>query len=94
MRTIWNVFWKSERETLTVRLRSGDGIVLYESASRLPGDPELEGRKRTGDPANDRWHAHLRGVVETNHGHVGMLGDLDAVRKCFELLYGPAAPRH
>lgn len=72
----------------------GDGIVLYESASRLPGDPELEGRKRTGDPANDRWHAHLRGVVETNHGHVGMLGDLDAVRKCFELLYGPAAPRH
>lgn len=68
--------------------------MLYESASRLPGDPELEGRKRTGDPANDRWHAHLRGVVETNHGHVGMLGDLDAVRKCFELLYGPAAPRH
>ncbi|GAA5990400.1 hypothetical protein JCM10908_007353 [Rhodotorula pacifica] len=72
----------------------GDGIVLYESAARLPGDPELEGRKRTGEPANDRWHAHLRGVVETHHGHVGMLGDLDAVRKCFELLYGPATSRH
>ncbi|GAA5862117.1 hypothetical protein JCM3774_006180 [Rhodotorula dairenensis] len=72
----------------------GDGIVLYESATRLPGDPELDGRQRTGDPANDRWHAHLRGIVETNHGHVGMLGDLDAVRKCFELLYGSATSRH
>ncbi|BGP58015.1 hypothetical protein JCM8202v2_005672 [Rhodotorula sphaerocarpa] len=68
----------------------GDGIVLYESSTRLPGDPELDGRKRTGDPLNDRWHAHLKGVVETSNGHVGMLGDLDGVRQCFELLYGPA----
>ncbi|BGP11170.1 hypothetical protein OF846_004714 [Rhodotorula toruloides] len=66
----------------------GDGIVLYESATRLPGDPELAGRPRTGKPETDRWMAHLKGVVETSNGHVGMLGDLDGVRKCVELIYG------
>ncbi|BGP35145.1 hypothetical protein JCM10296v2_006975 [Rhodotorula toruloides] len=66
----------------------GDGIVLYESATRLPGDPELAGRPRTGKPETDRWMAHLKGVVETSNGHIGMLGDLDGVRKCVELIYG------
>ncbi|BGP27438.1 YJR098C-like protein [Rhodotorula toruloides] len=65
----------------------GDGIVLYESATRLPGDPDLAGRPRTGQPETDKWMAHLKGVVETSNGHVGMLGDLDGVRKCLELVY-------
>lgn len=66
----------------------GDGIVLHQSAIRLPGDPEVEGRERTGRPEDDKWMVHLQGVVETSHGHVGLLGDLDGVRKGLELLYG------
>ncbi|GAA6051433.1 hypothetical protein JCM3770_000518 [Rhodotorula araucariae] len=67
---------------------AGDGIVLSESATRLPGDPEVEGRERTGRPEDDKWMAHLQGVVETSHGHVGLLGDIEGVRKGLELLYG------
>ncbi|GAA5891620.1 hypothetical protein JCM8208_007344 [Rhodotorula glutinis] len=66
----------------------GDGIVLHESAIRLPGDPEVEGRARTGRPEDDKWMVHLQGVVETTHGHVGLLGDLDGVRQGMQLLYG------
>ncbi|GAA6036230.1 hypothetical protein JCM8097_006847 [Rhodosporidiobolus ruineniae] len=64
----------------------GDGIVLYESASRLPGDPEVRGKKR--GEGDDKWMGHLKGVVESSHGHVSLLGDLDAVRKCVTMLYG------
>ncbi|BGP43241.1 hypothetical protein JCM10449v2_007269 [Rhodotorula kratochvilovae] len=67
---------------------AGDGIVLGESATRLPGDPEVDGRERTGRPEDDRWMVHLQGSVETSHGHVGLLGDIDGVRKGLELLYG------
>ncbi|GAA6015462.1 hypothetical protein JCM10207_008603 [Rhodosporidiobolus poonsookiae] len=64
----------------------GDGIVLYESASRLPGDPEVRGKQR--GQGDDRWQGHLKGVVESTHGHVSLLGDLDSVRQCLNLLYG------
>ncbi|GJN93825.1 hypothetical protein Rhopal_006883-T1 [Rhodotorula paludigena] len=67
---------------------AGDGIVLHESATRLPGDPEVEGRARTGKPETDRWMYHLQGTVESSHGHIGLLGDLDGVKKGLELLYG------
>lgn len=75
-------------ERLTNLRSAGDGIVLYESATRLPGDPELAGRPRTGQPDTDKWMAHLKGVAETSNGHVGMLGDLDGVRRCLEMIYG------
>ncbi|GAA5867660.1 hypothetical protein JCM8547_001334 [Rhodosporidiobolus lusitaniae] len=64
----------------------GDGIVLYESATRLPGDPEVKGRKR--GEGDDKWMGHLKGVVESGHGHVSLLGDVEAVRKALKLLYG------
>ena len=54
---------------------AGDGIVLYESAKRLPGGP-------------DRWNRHLVGVEESQHGHVSLLGDLDGIRRCLGKLYG------
>lgn len=53
----------------------GDGIVLYDSAKSLPG-------------GEDRWNRHLVGVEESTHGHVSLLGDLDAVRRCLAKLYG------
>jgi hypothetical protein len=65
----------------------GDGIVLYESATRLPGDPEMRGEKRTGG-VEDGWMGKLAGVVESGHGHVSLLGDLDAMKECLRLLYG------
>ncbi|GAA5964177.1 hypothetical protein JCM3765_005368 [Sporobolomyces pararoseus] len=43
----------------------GDGIVTFDSARTLPG----------------KWGRHLKGVVETSHGHVAMLSDLTAVRQ-------------
>ncbi|GAA5979250.1 hypothetical protein JCM11641_001973 [Rhodosporidiobolus odoratus] len=64
----------------------GDGIVLFETATRLPGDPEVWGGKRGRD--HGKWQEHLKGVVESQNGHVSLLGDLDGVRKCLELLYG------
>ncbi|GAA5931518.1 hypothetical protein JCM10213_003131 [Rhodosporidiobolus nylandii] len=66
----------------------GDGIVLWESATRLPGDPEVRGGKRGEKEGGDGWMDHLKGCVESQHGHVSLLGDLDGVRKCLELLYG------
>jgi hypothetical protein len=48
----------------------GDGIVTYDSARTLPGE----------------WGKQLKGVVETNHGHVAMLSDIAAVRKAIALL--------
>ncbi|GAA5895683.1 hypothetical protein JCM6882_000368 [Rhodosporidiobolus microsporus] len=65
---------------------AGDGIVLYETATRLPGDPEVRGGKR--GEGDDKWQGLLKGVVETQNGHVSMLGDLDGVRECVRLLYG------
>ncbi|GAA5901425.1 hypothetical protein JCM5296_003006 [Sporobolomyces johnsonii] len=72
----------------------GDGIVLWESATRLPG--AKAGRK--GDDASggggggeaDGWTRHVRGVVESSNGHLGLLGDLDAVRRALECIYPPA----
>lgn len=54
----------------------GDGIVLHSSSSSLPGPP------------NAKWNTLVKGVVETNFGHVSMLGDLGAMRECLSLLYG------
>ncbi|GAA5877946.1 hypothetical protein JCM16303_002788 [Sporobolomyces ruberrimus] len=51
----------------------GDGIVTYDSARTLPGG----------------WKKQLKGVVETNHGHVAMLSDVSAVRKAIALLNLP-----
>ncbi|SGY12059.1 BQ5605_C011g06374 [Microbotryum silenes-dioicae] len=48
----------------------GDGIVTYESASSLPGP----------------WNDLVKGVVESNFGHVSLLADIDAVARCFEAL--------
>ncbi|KAK4052319.1 hypothetical protein OIO90_004400 [Microbotryomycetes sp. JL221] len=53
----------------------GDGIVLYSSASSLPSGP-------------DKWNKHVKGVVESNFGHVSLIGDLGAIRQCLHLLYG------
>lgn len=53
----------------------GDGIVLYDSARELPG-------------GEGRWMRHLKGVEESSHGHVSLLGDLGGVRRCLEKLYG------
>lgn len=65
----------------------GDGIVLFESASRLPGDPEVRGEERTGGEA-DGWTRHLKGVVESSNGHVSLCSDLEGVRQCLQMLYG------
>ncbi|KAK4691350.1 hypothetical protein P7C70_g9369, partial [Phenoliferia sp. Uapishka_3] len=54
---------------------AGDGIVLFDSAKELPG-------------GEDRWMKHLTAVEESVHGHVSLLGDLDAVRRCLVRLYG------
>ncbi|SCV73144.1 BQ2448_7069 [Microbotryum intermedium] len=48
----------------------GDGIVTYESASSLPG----------------QWNTLVKGVVESNFGHVSLLADIDSVAKCFDAL--------
>lgn len=48
----------------------GDGIVPFDSARTLPGG----------------WGRQLKGVVETSHGHVSMLSDINAVRKAVALL--------
>lgn len=52
----------------------GDGIVLHSSASALPGGPE-------------RWTRHLKGEVESNYGHVSLVGDVDGIKKCLVKLY-------
>ncbi|ORY85950.1 hypothetical protein BCR35DRAFT_324595 [Leucosporidium creatinivorum] len=52
----------------------GDGIVLHSSASILPGGPS-------------RWTKHLKGEVESNYGHVSLVGDVDSIRKCLVKLY-------
>ncbi|GAA5966565.1 hypothetical protein JCM21900_005505 [Sporobolomyces salmonicolor] len=71
----------------------GDGIVLWESATRLPGAKAV----RKGDDARggggakaDGWSRHVTGVVESSNGHLGLLGDLDAVRRALECIYPPS----
>lgn len=51
---------------------AGDGIVLYDSATELPG----------------LWGNHLKGIVESKMGHVSLLGDLEAVKKSLKGLEG------
>ncbi|KAM0786141.1 hypothetical protein ACM66B_006949 [Microbotryomycetes sp. NB124-2] len=53
----------------------GDGIVLHSSSSSLPGSPE-------------KWNRHVKGVVESNFGHVSLIGDLGAIKQCLHELYG------
>lgn len=61
-------------EQCSSHARAGDGIVLYSSASSLPGGP-------------DRWNKHLKGVVESSFGHVSLVGDVENIRKCLVELY-------
>ncbi|KAM0749622.1 hypothetical protein T439DRAFT_314947 [Meredithblackwellia eburnea MCA 4105] len=60
---------------------AGDGIVCYDSARSLPGPVATPCNTPVG------WNSHLKGVVESNFGHVSLLGDLQAVGKCLEKLW-------
>jgi hypothetical protein len=60
----------------------GDGIITRRSSTAIPGDwGKLLVRGKEDDPSaltNDE------GVVETNHRHITLLSDVDAVGRCLE----------
>ena len=64
----------SQSYVLNLASSTGDGIVLHASSSSLPGGP-------------DRWNKHVKGIVESNHGHVSLVGDVNSVRQCLVKLY-------